>query len=269
MSYKPVLLKILFHLHSFAHYEPLMNIHSSLSSSKVRYWQTWDQQKKQGLSYQYNPFVLCSEYVVLKIGDTRKKKSCNPQDSPNTGDTVIPLTNTQKIRNLQPSRNLWAASTQGIETRLWDQFIELHLSKGAWGATSINENGNPEKQFIPESIFWLLGLIVPVFPVHFFDIPFFSIEDRNNFWRSDWVFLLNKVWLGLHWLQLARLMGSPKYENRSLFSMLLHPSLFHGSSLALTQSDQHFLCLQSLHGSLSWNITLPFGLKFARCIWLA
>lgn len=118
---------------------------------------------------------------------------------------VIPLTNPQKIRSLQPCRYLKAGSTQDIETSLWDQFIELHLSKGVWEATSINEKVNPEKHFTPENIFWLLGLIVPVFTVHIFNIPFLSIEYRNNFWRWDWIFLLNKVWLGLHacsWLDL-------------------------------------------------------------------
>lgn len=100
----------------------------------------------------------------------------------------------------------------------------------------------------------------------YFQHPLFVNRRQKQLLKTRLNFSAQKSLTVSACLQLTSLMGSPKYENRSLFSMLLHPPLSHGSPLASTQSDQGFLCLQSLHRSLSWNITLRFGLKFSRCI---
>lgn len=69
-------------------------------------------------------------------------------------------------------------------------------------------------------------LIVAVYSVHIFDIPFLSTEDRNNFWRWHWIFLLYKVWLSLHawsWLDLRGYLSMKTDHFFQCFYILLCP----------------------------------------------
>lgn len=236
--------KHFFHLHSVALYEPLMNTHSSLSSSKVRYWQTWDQWENQGLSYHHNPFVLCSGYVVLKIGDTRKKKSYNPQDSPNTGDSFNKSTEDKEPSTMQVLKG-WLNT--GHRDKPLRSVYWIAPVQGCLGSNFYKWKGEPRKTFHTWKYFLIVGTDCSSVHSSYFQHPLFINRIQKQLLKMRLNLSAQQSLTGPACLQLARLKGSPKYENRLVFSMLLHLSPSRGSSLVLTQSEQDFLCLQSLH----------------------